>query len=290
VTVAMGHLGRQTWASESSSEQGRIKRFFGFFLSAYRDDVFFMAAALSFNALLTTIPFAMLFLSVLGYILNTPGAAAESIRSILSLILPDQTGFTGAPMARTEELITTVIESRADFSRYGIPLFLVFSTRMFRTARVALDRILGESPRRRWFFGIMRDGVLVIATSILFVASAIIAIPARGSGLIQLVLANVLAVAFSTMLFYLVYSLAPSRKLHRHTALLAAFLTSFAFEAAKILYGIYLAEYATSSQLISEENAIAVLLFVGWVYYTSAIFLLGGEFAKAYEAYEAAPP
>lgn len=264
----------------------RNKRFFGFFVSAYRDDVFFMAAALSFNALLAAVPFAMLFLAVLGYILNTPGAAADSIRSILRLIMPDQAGLTGAPMARTEELITTVIASRAEFSKYGIPLFLVFSTRMFRTARVALDRILGVSRTRRWFFGIMRDGVLVLATSALFAASAIIAIPAMGSSLIQLVLANVLAVAFSTMLFFLVYSLAPSRKLHRHTALLAAFLTSFAFEAAKILYGIYLAEFATSNQIISEQNAIAVLLFVGWIYYTAAIFLLGGEFAKAYEGEE----
>jgi len=263
------------------------KRFFGFFVSAYRDDVFFMAAALSFNALLTAIPFAMLFLAVLGYVLNTPGAAAESIRSIFQLILPDQAGLTGAPMARAEELITTVIESRAEFSRYGIPLFLVFSTRMFRTARVALDGILGASPTRRWFFGLLRDFVLVIATSVLFAASAIIAIPAMGSSLVQQVLANVLAVAFSTMLFFLVYSLAPSRKLQRHTALLAAFITSFAFEAAKILYGIYLAEYATSNQIISEQNAIAVLLFVGWIYYTAAIFLLGGEFAKAYEAHEA---
>jgi YihY family inner membrane protein len=261
---------------------GGIRKLVGFFTAAYRDSVFFMAAALSFNALLASVPFAMLFLAVLGYVLNTSGDVSESVRAVLRLLLPDQTG-DGAPIARTEQIITTVIDSRAEFSRFGIPLYLIFSLRMFRTARIALDRILGASPEKRWFFGILRDVVLVIVTSVLFVASALIAIPAVGTSTLQLVLANVLAVAFSTMLFFLVYTLAPSRKLHRHTALLAAFVTSFAFETAKILYGIYLAEFATANQLISNANAIAVLLFVAWIYYTSAIVLLGGEFAKAYE-------
>ncbi len=262
---------------------GPIKQLVGFFTAAYRDNVFFMAAALSFNALLAAVPFAMLFLAVLGYVLNTPGDISDSVRSIVRLLLPDQVGVGDAPIARTEAIITAVIDSRADFSRFGIPLYLVFSTRMFRTTRVALDRILGASPKKRWFFGILRDAVLVVFTSLLFVGSALIALPALGSSTIQLVLANVLAVAFSTMLFFLIYSLAPSRKLHRHTALVAAFVTSFAFETAKILYGVYLAEFATANQIISNANAIAVLLFVAWIYYTSAIVLLGGEFAKIYE-------
>lgn len=262
---------------------GPIRRVIGFFTAAYRDSVFFMAAALSFNALLAAVPFAMLFLAVLGYVMNTPGDASESVRSIVRLLLPDQGGLGEQPIARTEQIITTVIESREEFSRFGIPLYLVFSTRMFRTARIALDRILGASPKKRWFFGILRDVVLVMVTSVLFVGSAVISIPVAGSSTFQLILANVLAVGFSTMLFFLVYSLAPSRKLHRQTALLAAFVTSFAFETAKILYGVYLAEVATANQLISNANAIAVLLFVAWIYYTSAIVLLGGEFAKAYE-------
>ena len=142
---------------------------------------------------------------------------SDSVRSVVRLLLPDQVGVGDAPIARTEEIIATVIDSRGDFSRFGIPLYLIFSTRMFRTTRIALDRILGASPKKRWFFGILRDGVLVVFTSILFVASALIAIPALGSSTIQLVLANVLAVAFSTTLFFLIYSLAPSRKLKRHT-------------------------------------------------------------------------
>ncbi len=40
---------------------------------------------------------------------------------------------------------------------------------------------------------------------------------------------------------------------------------------------------ATLNRVISHANAIAVLLFVFWIYLAALLFLLGGEIAKAVE-------
>ena len=52
---------------------------------------------------------------------------------------------------------------------------------------------------------------------------------------------------------------------------------------SKFLFGIYLVHFATLNRVISHANAIAVLLFVLWIYLTALLFLLGGEIAKAVE-------
>ena len=53
-----------------------------------------------------------------------------------------------------------------------------------------------------------------------------------------------------------------------------------AFEIAKKLFELYVARFATLDRLISNANAVALLLFVLWVYYTMCVFLVGGEVAR----------
>ena len=95
--------------------------------------------------------------------------------------------------------------------------------------------------------------------------------------------ALMMATGFATVLFFVVYYLAPTDKLKWHVALLVAFIISVVFEISKFLFGIYLVHFATLNRVISHANAIAVLLFVFWIYLTALLFLLGGEIAKAVE-------
>lgn len=259
------------------------RRTLSFFVNAHRDQVFFLASALSFNALMAAIPFAMLFLGVLGYVFERRTATADDVRIILNFLLPTSTTGSENPLQLTERVIAGVVDSRAQFSRFGVILFLVFAARLFRSARIALDRILGKTRERRWFVGTARDLFLVALTALLFAASTAMMIPALTESWADLILSNVLSVILSAILFFFVYSFAPARKLRTDTIVIAAFFTSFAFEAAKVFFGFYIAEFATLNQAISNANAIGLLLFVAWIYYTAAVFLLGGEFAKAYE-------
>jgi membrane protein len=95
--------------------------------------------------------------------------------------------------------------------------------------------------------------------------------------------AGLLAYVAVTGLFYAVYVVAPSRPMRWDTALVAALFASLGFEIAKRLYGTYLVRFATFDRVVSNTNAIALLLFVFWIYATALVFLAGGEVAETYD-------
>ena len=92
-----------------------------------------------------------------------------------------------------------------------------------------------------------------------------------------------LAFAFSTLLFFLVFKILPSRRIYWRTALIAATFCALAFEVAKRLYTLYLARFVTFDRVASDANALAFLLFFLWIYFTAYVFLLGGEVAETYD-------
>ena len=252
----------------SFSRKIRPRTFLG---SIHHDNLLFLASGLSFDALLAAIPLALLFLSILG---------VDDLRAVLDVIMPTVPGQANAPLSGAERLLSSVVASRRELSLYGAPLFLLFSTRMFASARIALDQILGVQTRRRFVHDLAYDLLMVLTTTMLFAMNSYISVPAfLSSGLSQLA-ARILAIAFGTVLFSSVYFLAPTKRLEWHNVLLVGFIVSVMFEISKTLFGVYIVRFATVNQLISHANAIAILLFVFWIYIMAVIFLLGGEIAK----------
>ena len=96
------------------------------------------------------------------------------------------------------------------------------------------------------------------------------------------------AFLFSTLLFFTVYSLAPTRKPRWDLSLVGALAASFTFEGSKFLFGIYLRNFVTVDRVISNANAIALMLFALWIYVVAVIFLLGGEVAKFFKEHKEA--
>jgi membrane protein len=85
------------------------------------------------------------------------------------------------------------------------------------------------------------------------------------------------------LLFFIVYLTAPSRRVGWDTALVASIVVSLGFEIVKRLYGVYLARFATFDRVLSNANAIALLLFVLWIYVIAFIFVVGAEVAQTYD-------
>jgi len=259
---------------ESYSHKIRIRRFL---VTIYRDNILFLASALSFDALLAAMPLALLVLAIMG---------AADLRSVMDVVMPAGAGDPQAPMSNAERIINSVMASRRELSLYGVPLFLLFSTRLFSSARIALDQIRGVKTPRRFFHDMAYDIVLVVLTTALFAANSYVSIPAIGLARVDRLVALMMATGFATVLFFVVYYLAPTDKLKWHVALLVAFIISVVFEISKFLFGIYLVHFTTLNRVISHANAIAVLLFVFWIYLTALLFLLGGEIAKAVEEHQ----
>ena len=73
------------------------------------------------------------------------------------------------------------------------------------------------------------------------------------------------------------------RRLPWRTALLAAVFAAVAFELAKRLFALYLANFASLRAAAGDANIGALILFVLWIYYTALVFLLGGVVAETWE-------
>jgi membrane protein len=202
---------------------------------------------------------------------------------------------SGAEAVRyVETVLEQVIASRGQLTLLGVPLFLYFSTRLFGGLRAALNEVFDTEERRSWWVGKLLDLLLVLLTGGLLLSSALL--PALEAGtlsqladggfvvewLYRLSL-EVIAFAFSTILFLCVFKILPSRRIAWRTALVAAGFCALAFEVAKRLYALYLSNFVTLDRLASNANVGAFLLLIVWIYYTNCLFLIGGEIAESYD-------
>lgn len=252
-------------------------------IGAYEDNILFLGSALSFDILLAALPFSMLALASLGYFVQSSADVSSDIFGLLHQLLPSTPPGSQDPFRRAEALIAVIVESRKEFSLVGIPLFIWFATRAFSSARNALNEVFDTEESRHYLVGKAWDFALVVVTLSLIVINTIFTLRAADEPWFGRFVTQISTFALGVVLFFVVYRIAPARRIPLDTAVVAAAVASLGFEIAKGLYGLYLANFATVDRLISNANAIAGLLFVVWVYFTACVFLLGGEIAETYE-------
>jgi membrane protein len=254
------------------------------FIGAYEDNILFLGSALTFDALLAALPFALLLLSALGYFVYAGDAEAlEDVVALLDQMLPSSGSHAADPVRRAEDLVTGVVESRTQLSIFGIPLFFWFATRFFSGARAALNEVFDTRESRSFFKGKAIDFVLVVVTLVLIVSNAYLTLRFATNPWIGRFVVGLSTYGLVVALFYIVYTVAPTRSMRWDTALVASAVAALGFEIAKKLFSLYLTNFATIDRLISNANAIAVLLVVVWLYAIAIVFLFGGEVAETYD-------
>lgn len=198
------------------------------------------------------------------------------------------------------------MENRDKLSLVAVPTFIWFSTRLFASVRTALNHIFDVAirpPRRRHFvlsylFGKLRDVLMVILTLGIFLANTALSAAvgfarARGEaqfprlgflfGSVGRWLPEVFGFLMALSLFFFVYKYASVRRLPAQAALVASAFAALAFELAKRLFGVYLANVAEVQGFSLDLNIGAAILTVLWVYYTALVFLLGGVVAETWQ-------
>jgi len=271
---ATGHPG---WIS---SPWGFVRRVL---VAAFEDNILFLASALTFQALLAALPFVLLALATLGYVLHAGDDAVMDVFRIMQNVVPSAGLGEGDPLNQVERFINGVQESRLRLSSYGLPLFLWFSTRFFSGARSALNHVFDTQENRPWYVGTALDFLLVMVTLVLVVVSTVLTLRMAGLPWFGRFAASVSTFGLGVVLFYLVYSISPTRRIPWDTALVAAAVASLGFEITKKLFVIYLVQFTTVDRLFSNTNAIALLLLVVWMYFTACVFLVGAEVAETYD-------
>lgn len=245
--------------------------------AAYEDNIPFLAGALSFDILLTAIPFVGLVLAVVGYLVQYQLAIQQlEVHELLQRFLPASSGGTSGTFGFIERALGDLVAQRGRITFLAAPLFLWFSTRMFGGLRAALNEVFDVEETRPWPIAKLTDLAMVFVGGSLFLANAF---ASTGKGLA----AQLVPLILSTLLFYVIFKFLPSRRIYWRTSLVASLFCAVAFELAKRLYSLYVARFVTFDRLASDANLVGFLLFILWIYYTAYVFLLGGEVAETYD-------
>ncbi len=245
--------------------------------AAYEDNIPFLAGALSFDILLTAIPFVGLVLAVVGYLAQYQLAIHQiNVHELLERFLPESSGGETGQFGFIERALGDLVARRGHITLLAAPLFLWFSTRMFGGLRAALNEVFDTEENRSWPIAKLTDLAMVAVAGALFLANAF---ASTGRG----IFAWLASLVFSTLLFFMIFKFLPSRRIYWRTSVVASLFCAVAFEIAKRLYALYVARFVTFDRVASDANLIGFLLFVLWIYYTAYMFLLGGEVAETYD-------
>ena len=264
----------------------KIRKDFGLLWQALKkfndDNGFFLSSGITFNILINLIPFIMLLLGLLGNYLYNDQAVLNHIRAYLRNVAP-----TLDPKIMGSFM--DLIEGRQIVGILGFVGLLWISTWVFSSLRIALNMVFRVEKHRGMLRGIGIDLLMVLLVGILLLVSMILSsvvtflqgyhgrIPVAIGPTIQWILKYLLPFFLTCCMFFLILKIIPDKKVHFISALQAALLTGVLWELAKHLFGWYVVHLATYS--IFYGSLSTLVIFVLWVYYSSTILVVGGEFA-----------
>jgi membrane protein len=118
---------------------------------------------------------------------------------------------------------------------------------------------------------------MILSSAVIFLQSYHGRIPVAIGPTMQWILKYLLPFFLTCCMFFSIYKIIPNKKVHFTSALQAAFFTSLLWELAKHLFAWYIVHLAEYSLVYGSLSTLVI--FVLWVYYSSTILVLGGEFA-----------
>lgn len=261
---------------------------------AGQDDIFFLAGGIAFNILLAAIPFLLLVVAAVGFVLprlfDNPQTVA--VNYVLS-VLPAQ-GELGDWVRR---FVDGLIAERARSGVLGLLLFVWASARLFGSMRSVMKSIFDIHEDRGVVGGKIFDLQMVLVGGVLFLVNTGITLvleavqrfglqwlgiaPGARLQAIQSAYAQLLAFGFTFLMFMLMYRYLPARRIPWRIALVAATFTGVVWESLKGAFAWYVTNLGSYATTYGALATLVILVF--WIYYSAVVFILGGEVAQIYE-------
>ncbi len=242
------------------------------------------SAALSYYAIFSVFPLALLLIVGIGTILG-PAAAKNQIDGVLRIFLPASTAnFLQDSLAQTlEQRGSYGLVAGVSLVWSSLGFFSNLSSALSRTFRDQEGYQKGYSTLQSRLYGI----AVMTALGVLLLASLATTIVFN---LIDLVLfyqttswittgALIVPLSLSVAIFAFLYRFIPRRRVRWDAIWVAAFLGGGAWEIAKRVFTWYLDNVASYSLVYGSVGTVIVMLL--WVYLTGIILLLGAEVCVA---------
>ena len=256
----------------------------------------FLAGGLAFNVLLALLPFLLLLISGLSFLLGSETTqAANTVTALVDRLLPSGANAAGELL---RGVIADVLNTRGAVTAYSAIGFAWFSTRLFGSLRSVLALIF-DGTDRGIVAGKVFDFIATIIATVAIVVYVVISTyidlaTTRGLALLQetglrteamgfvgYLLGRLTALTVVFLLFYAMYRGLPRRRPSMRTAAVGALSASILFEIARHLFVLVVARFDPSSLYTGTIAAIVAIVF--WTYYGALLFLIGGEVAQAFD-------
>ncbi len=253
---------------------------------------FYHSSAIAFNLLICFVPFLLLLLSLVGTYLYSSREILNHIRHYLETVAPSLD-------PKIMRNILQITQTRKIVGILGIGGLLWTSTWVFSSLRIALNLIFQVEKGRGIVKGKVIDLLMVflagiallmsmtLTSGITFLQSYRLPAAINMAPFIQWILKYPIPFFFTFWMFFAIYEIIPRRKVKIGPALKAALFSSLLWEVAKQLFGWYVRHIGRFSVVYGSLGTITILFL--WIYYSSAILLLGGEIAVLLDAREDDP-
>ena len=249
----------------------------------------YLAAAISFYALFSFFPLVLAFISIAGFVLNSPEEQAKLAREIAEVI-PVETEF----IAGTVEGVVSARALTGIASAIGL---LWASSAAFGAVRKGINAAWGIRKTRPFLrerlmdftlalgFGLLMMSILLATPLTTVVNDTIRALAPEtdyAENLTSLA-ARLLTPVLSFLTFLLLYRFLPNTKVRLDDVWLGALLASVAFEGGTWGFVLYVKSVPIYGAVYGPIGAIMALLT--WVYVSAIILLFGALVTSRYAAY-----
>jgi membrane protein len=247
-----------------------------------RDHGFFLSSGITFNLLLCIIPFILLLLSLVGVYLYSSREVLNYVRHYLETMVPS------LDPTITRDILR-ITRDRKIVGILGIGGLIWTCTWVFSSMRTAFNIIFQVKKERGILRGKAIDVLMIFLAGIALLLSMTLTSgitflqgfqvqPLIAMGpILRWVLKYIVPFFFTYSMFFLIYKIIPNRKISVSSAFQAALFASLLWEATKHLFGWYVLHLGRFSMVYGSLSTL--IIFFLWIYYSSAVLLLGGEIA-----------
>jgi membrane protein len=260
------------------------------------DDLFFLAGGVAYNILLAGVPFFLLLIAGIGYVLNKPEAdSTRDVVEFLGRLLPVGSGDGSSFL---DPILRDVVRTRGRVGLLSAAAFVWFSTRLFGTLRSVLQRVFQLGHGRGIVVGKLYDIGYTLVSSAMLVAylvlSAYLAIMGeRGTAILRDIgvdasvmggleyfLGRLVAFGVVVAIFFSIYKFIPAGHVPWRQAFVASLTTGVLFELARNIFVLVVRQFNPASLYTGTLGALVIVVF--WAYYAALLFVIGGEVAHVY--------
>ena len=242
------------------------------------------AAAIAYYSMLSIFPLLLAATAIAAYFVD-PQWAIQQGTQLLGRFLPGSVNFV-------RQVIENIVQTRGQVGIVSILLLIWSGSRVFGVITKALNIAYDVSEPYGFLKRTLIELMMTLTLGILFLVAlgsrtvlsfidGLVPLPALQQGVAYQLLAYAIPAALLLVSLYLIYRYVPRRRITKGAAFAGAVLFTLLFLVAQPLFTGYINTFAHYN-LVYGPLAIVVTLIL-WIWISSNLLLLGGEFASHIE-------